>query len=275
VASGAVSAISWLVLKTFQLPAIPNDSFLMPKRTKPYLLKASFKSDAQIDCDAYPFNIPAVRDLESIEFHSNVTFFVGENGSGKSTVMEAIAVALGFGAEGGTMNVQFKTTDSTSNLHEFLRLARGTPKPRDGYFLRAESFFNVATYMDEMQYLDSYGGRSLHQQSHGESFMAVLLNKLRGDGLYFLDEPEAALSPSRQLAALSAIHQLVEDSSQLIIATHSPILLAYPHAKIIRFDATGLSEVSFEDTDHFNVTRDFLNNYSRRLEQLLNDCDDT
>jgi predicted ATPase len=243
----------------------------MPKRSKPYLMHASFKPDAEIDFDAYPFNIPAVRELESIDFHPNVTFFVGENGSGKSTIMEGLAVALGFGAEGGTKNVQFKTADSNSALHDVLRLARGVPKPRDGYFLRAESFFNVATYMDEVGYLEGYGGHSLHKQSHGESFMAVLLNKLRGDGIYFLDEPEAALSPSRQLAALSAIHQLVEDSSQFVIATHSPILLAYPHAKIIRFDSTGLSEVAFEDTDHFSVTRDFLNNYPRRIEQLLAD----
>jgi predicted ATPase len=243
----------------------------MSKRKKPYLLHASFRPDAEVDCDSYPFNIPAVRELENIAFHPNVTFFVGENGSGKSTVMEALAVALGFGTEGGTKNVQFRTADSTSPLHEVLRLARGVPKPRDGYFLRAESFFNVATYMDETGYLDSYGGRSLHKQSHGESFMAVLLNKLRGDGIYLLDEPEAALSPSRQLAALSAIHQLVEDSSQFVIATHSPILLAYPNSKIFQFDRSGVSEVSFEDTEHFSVTRDFLNNYPRRLEQLLAD----
>lgn len=243
----------------------------MSKRTKPYLLHASFRPDAEIDYEAYPFSIPAVRELGSIDFHPNVTFFVGENGSGKSTVMEGLAVALGFGAEGGTKNVQFKTADSTSPLHEVLRLARGVPKPRDGYFLRAESFFNVATYMDETGYLEGYGGRSLHRQSHGESFMAVLLNKLRGDGIYLLDEPEAALSPSRQLAALSAIHQLVEDSSQFVIATHSPILLAYPHSKIVQFDGSGVSEVAFEDTEHFSITRDFLNNYSRRLEQLFAD----
>src|SRR5690606_35343151 len=181
--------------------------------------------------DAYPFNIPAVRELGNFDFHPNVTFFVGENGSGKSTVLESLAMALGFGSEGGTKNVQFKTADSVSPLHEVLRLARGVPKPRDGYFLRAESFFNLATYMDEVGYLKSYGGQSLHRQSHGESFMAVLLNKLRGDGIYLLDEPEAALSPSRLLAALSAIHQLVEDASQFVIATHSPILLAYPHAR--------------------------------------------
>lgn len=247
----------------------------MARRTKPYLLHASFRPDAQIDYESYPFNIPAVRELGNIDFHPNVTFFVGENGSGKSTVMEGLAVALGFGAEGGTKNVQFRTAESISPLHDSLRLARGVPKPRDGYFLRAESFFNVATYMDETGYLEGYGGKSLHTQSHGESFMAVLVNKLRGDGIYLLDEPEAALSPSRQLAALSAIHQLVEDASQFVIATHSPILLSYPHAKIIQFDGSGVSEVDFEDTEHFAVTRDFLNNYSNRLERLLRDDTDT
>lgn len=243
----------------------------MSKRTKPYLLHASFRPDIDIDWGTYPFSIPAVRELGNIDFHPNVTFFVGENGAGKSTVLEGLAVALGFGSEGGTKSVQFRTADSVSPLHDSLRLARGVPKPTDGYFLRAESFFNVATYMDETGYLQGYGGKSLHTQSHGESFMAVLLNKLRGNGIYFLDEPEAALSPNRQLAALRAIHQLVEDRSQFIIATHSPILLSYPHAKIIQFDQSGISEVAFEDTEHFAVTRDFLNNYPRRLEQLLSD----
>lgn len=241
----------------------------MPKRSSPYLIRASIRPDAEVDPDAYPFNIAAVRELGDFDFHPNVTFFVGENGTGKSTVLEGLALALGFGSEGGTRNVRVKTAETVSPLHEALRLARGAPKPKDGYFLRAESFFNVATYMDETGYLDSYGGRSLHRQSHGESFMAVLLHKLRGDGLYLLDEPEAALSPSRQLAALRAIHQLVEDSSQFIIATHSPILLSYPHARIIQFDRSGVSEVAFEDTEHFAVTKDFLDHYPRRLEQLL------
>ena len=246
----------------------------MARRTKPYLLRASLRPDAEVDCDAYPFSIPAVRDIENIDFHPNVTFLVGENGAGKSTVMEGIAVALGFGPEGGTKNVRFRSAGSVSDLHENLRLARGVPKPRDEYFLRAESFFNVASYMDETGYLDGYGGQSLHTQSHGESFMAVLLNKLRGNGIYLLDEPEAALSPNRQLAALSAIHQLVEDHSQFIIATHSPILLSYPNAKIILFDKSGVSEVAYEDTEHYAVTRDFLNNHPRRLEQLFQDDPD-
>ena len=245
----------------------------MARRTKPYLLHASFRPDVELDFDEYPFSIPAVREIGNIEFHPNVTFFVGENGSGKSTVLEAIAVALGFGPEGGTKSVQFRTVESVSPLHEAIRVARGVPQPRDGYFLRAESFFNVASYMDEVGYVKGYGG-SLHTRSHGEAFMAVLLNKLKGNGIYLFDEPEAALSPSRQLAALSAIHQLVEASSQLVVATHSPILLSYPHAKIIQFDRSGLSEVAFEDTEHYAVTRDFLNNYPRRLEQLLSDDED-
>jgi predicted ATPase len=257
---------------TFQIQ-YQNKLYRMPKRTKPYLLHATFRPEAEIDYDSYPFSIPAVREIGNIDFHPNVTFFVGENGSGKSTVMEGLAVALGFGSEGGTKNVQFKTAESVSSLHDVLRLARGVPKPRDGYFLRAESFFNVATYMDDVGYLEGYGGQSLHKQSHGESFMAVLLNKLKGNGIYLLDEPEAALSPSRQLAALNVIHQLVEDSSQFIIATHSPILLAYPNSKIIHFGSTGINEIAYEDTEHFSVTRDFLNNYPKRLEQLF--ADDT
>ena len=242
----------------------------MTRRSKPYLLRASFRPDAALDFDVYPFNIAAVREVESIEFHPNVTFFVGENGSGKSTVLEGLALALGFGAEGGTKNVQFRTVESVSPLHQALRLARGVPQPRDAYFLRAESFFNVASYMDEVGYVGEYGG-SLHTRSHGESFMAVLLNKLKGNGIYLFDEPEAALSPNRQMAALGVIHQLVEDGSQFVIATHSPILLAYPHARIIQFDRSGISEVAYEDTEHYVVTRGFLNNYPRRLEQLLGD----
>jgi predicted ATPase len=238
---------------------------------RPYLQEISIRVDAEIDFENYPYNIAAVRALDKLKFHADVTFFVGENGAGKSTVLESIAIALGYGAEGGTRNVQRQTTDSVSALHEALRLSQSFRKPKDGYFLRAESFFNIATYMDEVGSLDSYGGRSLHEQSHGEAFMSLLIHKFRGKGLYLLDEPEAALSPNRQIAALSAIHQLVKDESQFIIATHSPILLSYPHARIYKFDADGIEEIDFEDTEHYSVTRDFLNNYPRRLEQLLAD----
>ncbi|MFS2036544.1 AAA family ATPase [Polaromonas sp. CT11-55] len=238
---------------------------------RPYLQQVSIRPDAEIDLDSYPYSIPAVREIGELTFHPDVTFFVGENGAGKSTVLEGIAMALGYAPEGGTRNVRLSTTDSVSSLHENLRLAHSFRKPKDGYFLRAESFFNVATYMDEVGYLGGYGDRSLHERSHGEAFMALLTHKFRGNGLYLLDEPEAALSPNRQLAALSAIHQLVQEESQFIIATHSPILLSYPNAKILLFDGSGISEVQYEDTEHFAVTRDFLNNYPRRLEQLLAD----
>ena len=240
---------------------------------KPYLQSAALRPDAVVDLEHYPFTIPAIRDFVHMDFHRDVTFFVGENGSGKSTMLEALAVGLGFGKDGGTRSVRITgVSDQVSGLHEHLRLGKSYKKPNDSYFLRAESFFNVASYMDEMpEYLGSYGGKSLHAQSHGEAFMATMLNKLRGQGLYLLDEPEAALSPSRQLAALSVIHQLVQDDSQLIIATHSPILLAYPHAKIYMFTGGGIHEVAYEDTEHYAVTRDFLNNYPRRLEQLFED----
>lgn len=240
---------------------------------KPYLQSVCIRPDAEVDFDSYPYNIPAIREMGLLEFHADVTFLVGENGSGKSTLLEGIALALGYSPEGGTRNFSLASADSESPLHEVLRLARSFRQPKDGYFLRAESFFNVATYMDEVGYLDGYGGKSLHARSHGEAFMALLTHKFRGKGLYLLDEPEAALSPNRQLAALSAIHQLVEDKSQFIIATHSPILLSYPHAKIIQFDGTGLSEVAFEDTEHYAVTHDFLNNYRERLDRLLADDD--
>ncbi len=236
---------------------------------KPYLQSIFIKSDASLDFNSYPFNIPAVAKLDQIRFHPDATFFVGENGAGKSTVLEAIALALGYSPEGGTRNVQLETTKSVSSLYESIGLVQSYRKPRDGYFLRAETFFNVATYMDEVGYLDGYGGKSLHSRSHGEAFLTLLTNKFNGKGLYLLDEPEAALSPNRQLAALSAIHQLVQNESQFIIATHSPILLAYPNAKIILFDETGLSEVTYEQTDHYSITRDFLNHYDRRLEQLF------
>ena len=227
--------------------------------------------------ERFPFSLAAVRHLETLALHPAVTFFVGENGSGKSTLLEAIAVACGFNAEGGSKNFRFGTRQSHSELHRHLRVARGSPRPRDGYFLRAESFFNVAT---EIEKLDAepgaappigpaYGERSLHEQSHGESFLALLLNRFHGEGLYLLDEPEAALSPSRQLSVITRIHDLVQEKSQFIIATHSPILMAYPDAYIYAFSQKGIQRIAYEDTEHFRVTRDFLSNRQRMLKVLL------
>jgi predicted ATPase len=243
-------------------------------RHHPYLLKATFRPDAAIDFARYPFNIPAVQEIGNIEFHPGVTFFVGENGAGKSTVLEGLALALGFSPEGGTLNVRLSSTeDSTSTLHSVLRLARSVPKFRDSFFLRAETLYNLATYMDADPRPAGYGERRMHRQSHGELFLAVLVNKLKGQGLYLLDEPEAALSPTRQLAALRAMHGLVLRGSQFIIATHSPILLSYPGAKIYQFDSAGLAEVNYEDLEHVVVTRDFLNNREMRVKALLDDVE--
>lgn len=242
-----------------------------------YLREVALRRDKVSDFHRYPFNLPAISSFSRLEFGEPVTFFIGENGSGKSTLLEALAVALGFNPEGGSRNFRFTTRASHSELHEYLRIVRNIVRPRDGYFLRAESYFNVATEIENLDAVPapappiapSYGPRALHEQSHGESFLALVQNRLRGQGLYLLDEPEAALSPVRQMALLSRIHGLVQASSQFIIATHSPILLAYPSAAIYQLDLTGMNRIRYEDTEHFRVTRDFLNRYPSMLNELL------
>jgi predicted ATPase len=220
---------------------------------------------------AYPFTIPALRGLDRLDLDQPATFFVGENGVGKSTLLEAIAVALGFNAEGGSRNFNFATRASHSSLHEHLRVERTTRRPRTGYFFRAESFFNVATQAEELGVLEGYGGRSLHEQSHGESFLTLVTERFSREGLYLLDEPEAALSPSRQLTVLRRMHDLLAEGSQLIVATHSPILLALPGARIYALEADGIREIAYEDTEHFTVTRDFLLHRERMLRVLLSE----
>ena len=236
-----------------------------------FLSRITLKRDQVASFEDYPFCLPSVRSLDYLALHPKVTFFVGENGSGKSTLLEAIAVALEFNAEGGTKNFRFATQSSHSNLHEFLRIAKGVKQAKDSFFLRAESFYNVASEVDNLGVQGSYGGRSLHDQSHGEAFLSLINHRFKGKGLYLLDEPEAALSPQRQLSLLTRIHQLVDDQSQFIIATHSPILLAYPDAKIVQFDGEGINEVAYQDTEHFKLTRDFLNDPKRFLRHLLAD----
>ena len=255
------------------LPAAGGNMLISRK----YVAEIELKRDEVESFDRYPFSLAAVRPLDRLEFHPAVTFFVGENGSGKSTLLEAVAVACGFNAEGGSKNFRFGTRESHSELHRFLRVSRGHPRPRDGYFFRAESFFNVAT---EIEKLDAepgpsppigpaYSEHSLHEQSHGESFLALVLNRFRGHGLYLLDEPEAALSPKRQLAVLTRIHDLVQEQSQFIIATHSPILMAYPEAIIYQFSAAGIERIAYEETEHYRVTRNFLANPRRTLDILF------
>ncbi|HKQ65467.1 MAG TPA: AAA family ATPase [Methylomirabilota bacterium] len=196
-------------------------------------------------------------------------------------MLEAIATAWGFNPEGGSVNFGFSTRPSHSELYRHLRLVKSTKRPRDGFFLRAESFFNVATAIEQIDaepapsspVIGAYGGRSLHEQSHGESFLSLMLHRFRGKGLYILDEPEAALSPARQLAVLRRMHQLVGEDSQFIIATHSPILMAYPSARILLLDTNGFSRVRYEETEHYAVTREFLANPSGMLDRLFADDD--
>jgi predicted ATPase len=229
-----------------------------------------FERDGVPDLTSYPFAIPAVRQLDTLELDPKVTFLIGDNGSGKSTLIEAIAIAAGFNPEGGSKNLRFATRSSESALHQHLRLVR-SPRRLDGFFLRAESFFNVATQIDGLDDgARSYGGVSLHEQSHGESFLALAVHRFGGNGFYVLDEPEAALSPQRQLSLLSIIFDLVEHRrSQFLIATHSPILMAYPGARIYQLGPDGIAPIAYEDTEHYQITRDFLADPSRFFKHLF------
>ena len=232
---------------------LPPDSYLRALGPVQYLMNGS----------ALPFDRP-------------VTFLVGENGAGKSTLLEAVAVACGFNPEGGSRNFTFSTNPTHSDLGACLTPARRR-YPRDGYFLRAESFYNVATNIDELDaipclgppLIDSYGGVSLHRQSHGESFLALVQERFRGEGLYLLDEPEAALSPARLLTLLGEMDRLVKADSQFVVATHSPILMAFPGARIYLLDQAGIRPVEYRETEHYQLTRRFLDDPERMLRYLL------
>ena len=215
--------------------------------------------------------LPVVQYLSKVknmDFSVPVTFFVGENGTGKSTLLEAIAVAYGFNAEGGTRNFRFSTNKTHSELCDHITLVKRAYAD-DGFFLRAESLYNAATYIDEVEETRNYGPRSLHHQSHGESFLAIVQNRFSGKGLYLLDEPEAALSPMRLMTLMAEIQRLVEADSQFIIATHSPMLMAFPGAEILSFSADGITKVNYRETEHYQVTKRFLDAPERMLHYLL------
>ncbi len=235
---------------------------------------------SSIDFTEYPYSLPIIRNLHEIKFTSKVTFFVGENGTGKSTLVEAIAHKIGFGAEGGSKNISFKTSADTvysgaQKLADHTTLS-WRQKPKDGYFFRAESFYTVANYLDSIEResggaYGSYGGKSLHQQSHGESFLSFFQNRIK-DGFFILDEPEGALSPQRQLSLLIIIQQLCKKfNTQFIIATHSPLLLAYPAATIYSFDNNSLEKINYTQTSHYQITKQFLNNPEFYLKNLFAD----
>jgi predicted ATPase len=244
----------------------------MPRTGAPFLRQITGLND-RFDVARHPFNIRAFSQGIDLPLRKKVTFLVGENGSGKSTLMEAVAECCGFNPEGGNSDHYRESFADRSALAQALRLS-WSPRVRDGFFLRAESFYNFATYLDQVSNLLAYGGKSLHAQSHGESFLALFNNRLE-QGFYLLDEPEAALSPQRQLALLKIIHDLASPGhAQFLIATHSPIILAYPDATIYSLDGDSIREMAYRDTDHFQVMRGFLNSPEQYLKRLFDDRDE-
>ncbi len=224
----------------------------------------------KITGDSYLRKIDALKNLDHIELESNIVIFCGENGSGKSTLLEAIAVNYGFNPEGGTRNYNFATYDSHSQLCDAIRLTRGINKPGWGYFLRAESFYNVASAEEEYSRV---GGvpQHYHEKSHGESFLQLAQTNFRSHGLYILDEPEAALSPQRQLTLLMEIVNCAREDSQFIMVTHSPILLGIPDAQILSFDDGRVHQINYEDTESYQITKLFIENRQQLLKRMLND----
>lgn len=247
----------------------------MESRTGVFLRSVTLLRERVERWQSYPFTVPAIRELGTLAFDTPVTFFVGENGSGKSTLLEAIAYQCGFHTAGGGRNPVYEVDAADAALGDFIRLS-WRPKVTQGFFLRAESFYHFASYLDQLASespdfsYQGYGGRSLHQMSHGESFLSLFMNRFRGRGIYLLDEPEAALSPSRQLAFLRIIHQLVrEGDAQFVIATHSPLILGYPGARIYSFDTAPIAGVHYEETEHYQITKAFLNRREKFLEELF------
>ncbi|GFN33048.1 AAA family ATPase [Paenibacillus xylaniclasticus] len=239
-----------------------------------YLRSVTIMRSEETDESAYPFSIPAVKAIDRLEFSHQVTFFVGENGSGKSTLLEAIADQCGFHTAGGGKNNIYDVDAAHSALGEHLRLS-WMPKISNGFFMRAETFFQFASHLDTMpESLRYYGGKSLHEQSHGEAFLSLFKHRFGKKAIYLLDEPEAALSPARQLALLRIMKDL-ENEAQFIIATHSPILLGYPDAQILDFDEVPIRPVKYEDTLHYILTRRFLENRKAVLRELFDEHEES
>lgn len=226
--------------------------------------------------DEYWAELPVVHQLLTdggIEFSTPVTFLVGENGIGKSTLIEALAVNYGFNPEGGSRNFNYHSNDTHSSLSDAITVAKTHMAARDGYFLRAESIYGIQSYIDNIaggdyNFYEQYGGKSLHLRSHGEAFITLAQTRFRGKGLYILDEPESALSPSRLMTMMARMKQLVDDDSQFIISTHSPILMAFPGARILQLDMNGAAEVTYHETEHYMMTKYFLNNTEQMLKEL-------
>ena len=244
-----------------------------PRRTGAPFLRRLESLPEKFDQTRFPFDLPAFSNGIDLEFRTAVTLFVGENGSGKSTLLEALAECCGFNPEGGNRDHHRAVFADRSELAQALRLS-WLPKVTEGFFLRAESFYNFATYIEQVSDLRAYGGRSLHAQSHGESFLSLFANRFE-QGIYLLDEPEAALSPQRQLSFLRIVHDLAAPGhAQFLIATHSPILLAYPGAVIFDLDGDTIEPIRYEDTKHYLITRDFLTSPERFFKHLFAQADE-
>ena len=223
-----------------------------------------------IAVDSYLRNIRTIAGIDSLTFTSPITFFVGENGSGKSTLLEAMAVAYGFNPEGGTVNYSFSTYDSHSELCDAVTLYKSFKKVYTGYYLRAESFYNVATKEEEYsETAEEWKKLKLHKQSHGESFLTIIDKYFNSNGLFFLDEPEAALSPQRQMTLLLKIAESAKNYSQFFIVTHSPVLLTLPGSEIISFDNDHLHKINYEETESYRISELFINHREQILKRLL------
>lgn len=232
-------------------------------------LKSVDISKSEIPQNNYIYYLSVIKNFKKIEFKKPITIFVGENGLGKSTLIEAIATKWGFNAEGGSRHFNFKTRQTESDLNKYIKIVKGPYRARDGYFLRSEPLYNVASYVDDVDVAEAYGGKSLHDQSHGESFLSIFFKRFMGNGLYILDEPEAALSPVSQMSLLIRINQLVSLNSQFIIATHSPILLAIPNAEILEITEKGIYPKKYFETEHFKIMKNFFENTEKAVDSLI------
>jgi len=254
-----------------------EDSYVRPRPLKrePFVHNLRIDESYVPTWERYPFNLPAVRGLGNLELHPSVTFLIGENGSGKSTLMEAIAVRMGLSEEGGEGRNPLMHRTPDGGLHDALRLDESRHRrTADRFFLRAETVYNLASDLERQETfnpaaMDKYGERSLHAQSHGEAFLTIVQNRMRGESFFLMDEPEAALSPTRQLSLLREIDILVRDGCQFIIATHSPILMAYPDAKMYELGEFGVRETTYRETEHYQITKSFLERPEAYLRHLI------
>ncbi len=243
-----------------------------------YLKSVDINKD-EIPRNNYIYDLSVIKNFKKIEFRKPITIFVGENGLGKSTLIEAIATKLGFNAEGGSKHFNFKTRQTESDLNKYIKIIKGPYRAKDGYFLRSESLYNVASNIDDLDEVKcdaspislAYGGKSLHNQSHGESFLSIFFKRFMGNGLYILDEPEAALSSVSQMSLLIRINQLACLNSQFIIATHSPILLAIPNAEILEITEKGIYPKKHFETEHFKTMKNFFENTEKTVDSLINE----